>query len=102
MVVGGYFFRFQFLIPDAVAVGPLMALASDARADLVVEEAPRAVPLAPLHLQLVAVEANHVANLSVLKQIFTHSFFFVFVFFEAIELPSGRLEGVVFYTMRSI
>lgn len=79
MVVDGYFFRFQFLIPDAVAVLALMALASDARADLVVEEAPRAVPLAPLHLQLMAVEANHVANLSVLKQIFTHNFTFCFI-----------------------
>ena len=76
MVVDGYFFRFQFLVPDAVAVGSLMAFASDARADAFVEEAPRAVPLAPLHLQLMAAEANHVANLSVLKQIFTHTFFF--------------------------
>ena len=78
MVVGGYFFRFQFLIPDAVAVLALMAFASDARADLVVEEAPRAVPLAPLHLQLMAAEVHFVANLSVLKQICAHTFFFLF------------------------
>ena len=93
MVVGGYFFRFQFLIPDAVAVGSLMALASDARADLVVEEAPRAVPLAPLHLQLVAVEANHVANLSVLKQIFTHTFTLFLFLLRLLNSPPLKGSG---------
>ena len=51
------------------------------------------MPLLGLHFQPMAAEVHFVANLSVLKQIFTHSFLF-FVLFEAVELPAPEGEGL--------
>ena len=85
-------FLFNFLVIDAVAVLALIASTGDARACPAVEEAVGAMPPLRLHFQQMAAEVHFVANLSVLKQIFTHSF--LFVLFEAVELPAPEGEGL--------
>jgi hypothetical protein len=83
-------FLFNFFVIDAVAVLALIASTGDARACPAVEEAVEAVPLLGLHFQPMAAEVHFVANLSVLKQICTHT---IIVLFYLRLLNSPPLKG---------